>query len=77
MSFFSWNGSPTCTEGRLSAEPSPNVAEARIEAPPMPSRPVAAPSSTATWPGDRARASTRSSRRSRPKHITLTSGLAE
>src|SRR5436309_2017586 len=57
ISFFSSNGSPTCTLGRLSSvAPSsesgaPSSAEASTEAPPMPPRPVAAPNSTRTFPG--------------------------
>src|SRR5207248_332 len=57
ISFFSSNGSPTCTLGRLSSaappcpSASPSSAEASTEAPPMPSRPVAAPNSTSTLPG--------------------------
>ena len=43
MSFFSANGSPTWTDGRLSPSASPNSALASTEAPPMPSRPVEAP----------------------------------
>ena len=39
---FSRNGSPTCTVGRRSSEPSSNVSEA-IVAPWIPSRPVFAP----------------------------------
>ena len=50
MSFFSSNGSPICTEGRLAPDSSSKQAEARIEAPPMPSRPVAAPSRIARLP---------------------------
>ncbi len=41
-SSFSENGSPTCTVGRFSSEPSSNSAEAMV-APWMPSRPVLEP----------------------------------
>ena len=58
MSFFSSNGSPTCTDGRLASEPSTNPADASTLAPPMPSRPVDEPSSTARLPTPSARAST-------------------
>ena len=44
-SFFSSNGSPICTVGRLSSESS-SSARASTDAPPMPSRPVRAPNST-------------------------------
>ena len=50
MSFFSANGSPTWTDGRLSPSASPNSALASTEAPPMPSRPVEAPKRTTTLP---------------------------
>ena len=43
ISFFPVVGSPTCTEGRLSASSSPSSWLARTEAPPIPSRPVVAP----------------------------------
>ena len=43
MSFFSANGSPTWTDGRLSPSASSSSALASTEAPPMPSRPVEAP----------------------------------
>jgi hypothetical protein len=39
ISFLPVNGSPTCTEGRFSAEPSPSSWLASTEAPPIPSRP--------------------------------------
>ena len=42
-SFFSSNGSPTWTVGRLLSSASPSSAEASTEAPPIPSRPVEAP----------------------------------
>ena len=50
-SFFSANGSPIWTDGRLASSPSPSSALASTEAPPIPSRPVSAPSSTSTLPG--------------------------
>ena len=50
MTFFSANGSPTWTVGRLSASASPSSAEASTEAPPIPSRPVDAPNSTSALP---------------------------
>ncbi len=43
MSFFPVNGSPICTDGRLSAAASSSSWLASTEAPPMPSRPVVAP----------------------------------
>ena len=49
-SFFSSNGSPICTEGRLEASSSSSSAEASTDAPPMPSRPVRAPISTSRLP---------------------------
>ena len=42
-SFFSSNGSPICTVGRLDASSSSSSADASTDAPPMPSRPVRAP----------------------------------
>ena len=51
ISFFSSNGSPIWTEGRLASDAASNAAEARMDAPPMPSLPVDAPSRTATLPG--------------------------
>jgi len=50
ISFFSANGSPTWTVGRLSSSASPSSAEASTEAPPIPSRPVDAPNRTSTLP---------------------------
>ena len=81
ISFFSSNGSPTWTDGRLSApvpiiDGSSKPAEARMLAPPMPSRPVEAPSSTARFPSPSARASTRRDFGSTPRQKTLISGLA-
>ena len=43
ISFLPVNGSPTCTEGRLSASSSPSSWLASTDAPPMPSRPVVEP----------------------------------
>ncbi len=43
ISFFPVNGSPICTDGRFSAEPSSSSWLASTDAPPMPSRPVVAP----------------------------------
>ena len=43
MSFLPVNGSPICTDGRLSAAASSSSWLARTEAPPIPSRPVVAP----------------------------------
>src|SRR3954447_19518020 len=48
-SFFSSNGSPICTDGRLSSESS-SSAEASTDAPPIPSRPVRAPNSRTPLP---------------------------
>ena len=48
-SFFSSNGSPICTDGRLSSDSS-SSALASTDAPPIPSRPVRAPNSTTTLP---------------------------
>ena len=52
-SFFSANGSPICTDGRLASSPSPSSALASTDAPPIPSRPVSAPSSTTHVAGAR------------------------
>ena len=43
MSFLPVNGSPICTDGRLSAAASSSSWLASTEAPPIPSRPVVAP----------------------------------
>ncbi len=75
MSFFSSNGSPTWTDGRLAPELSSKLADARIDAPPMPSRPVEAPRRMAMFPSPEAADSTSWSRFSRPSAITLTSGF--
>ena len=42
-SFFSANGSPIWTDGRLASSPSPSSALASTDAPPIPSRPVERP----------------------------------
>ena len=71
MTFFSSNGSPICTVGRLSS-PASSSAEASTEAPPIPSRPVVAPISTIRLPTPAAAARTIRSVRARPTHIALT-----
>ncbi len=76
MSFFSSNGSPTCTAGRFSSVAASKPADARTEAPPMPSRPVADPSRTARFPCPSARASTTSDARITPRHMTFTNGFS-
>ena len=43
MSFLPVKGSPTCTDGRFSADSSSSSWLARTDAPPIPSRPVVAP----------------------------------
>ena len=48
--FFSANGSPTWTVGRLAASSSPSSADASTDAPPIPSRPVDAPNRTSALP---------------------------
>ena len=53
ISFFSANGSPICTLGRLASSPSPSSALASTDAPPIPSRPVAEPSRTTRCPARR------------------------
>jgi len=73
--FFSANGSPTWTVGRLSASPSPSSAEASTDAPPIPSRPVEAPKSTRALPTPAAALRTMSSLRARPSAIALTRQL--
>ena len=75
ISFFSVNGSPTCTEGRFSSRVSSNSWLASTEAPPMPSRPVLEPMSTTRLPGPLAMARTIWSVRSRPAHIAFTRQL--
>jgi hypothetical protein len=77
-SFFSSNGSPTWTVGRLSWPPcaSPdNSAEASTEAPPIPSRPVDAPNNTTTLPGPAAALRTSRSRGASPRAMALTRQL--
>ena len=71
-SFFSVNGSPICTEGRLASSPSPSSALARTDAPPIPSRPVSAPSRTRTLPGPAAALRIRRSWGAIPRHMALT-----
>ena len=75
ISFLPVNGSPTCTEGRFSSEPSPSSWLASTEAPPIPSRPVVAPKRTSAFPVPCACARvTRSAGRS-PTHIAFTRQL--
>ena len=71
-SFFSSKGSPICTDGRLVSSASSSSAEASTEAPPIPSRPVAAPISTTTFPGPAAAARTSRARSPKPTHMALT-----
>ena len=75
ISSFSWNGSPTCTFGRLAWSPSSKLAEASTLAPPIPSRPVLAPISTARSPGCSAEPLRRRSAGMNPTVRALTSGL--
>ena len=77
ISFFSSNGSPTWTDGRFAPLSSSKPAEARTDAPPIPSRPVDAPSRTASVPGGPAVPRTSWSFLITPRHITFTSGLPE
>jgi hypothetical protein len=78
MRSFSANGSPICTLGRLSCDPSPSVREARTETPPIPSRPVAAPNRTSSAPSSTRLADVISpSTGATPTHITFTVGLPE
>ena len=72
MTFFSANGSPTWTVGRLSASASPSSAEASTEAPPIPSRPVEAPNRTSGLPMPVAALRIRPSARASPSAIALT-----
>ena len=71
-SFFSSNGSPIWTVGRLAASSSPSSAEASTDAPPMPSRPVRAPNSSTTLPTPAAAAFIRRFSSISPRHIALT-----
>ncbi len=73
-SSFSVKGSPTCTWGRRASLFSDSSSDAKL-APWMPSRPVRAPTVSSTLPIPCARARVRSSSRSSPTHIALTSGL--
>ncbi len=77
MSSFSVKGSPTCTLGRLTSEPSSKADDASTETPPMPSRPVLDPSSRTTLPGPWALASMIRCSGATPTHMTLTSGFPE
>ena len=70
-SFFSSNGSPICTDGRLSSDSS-SSAEASTDAPPIPSRPVRAPNSTTTLPIPAAALRISRSVSISPTHIALT-----
>ena len=70
-SFFSVNGSPICTLGRLSSESS-SSALASTDAPPIPSRPVLAPNSTTTLPTPAAAERISRSVSISPTHIALT-----
>ncbi len=72
ISFFSANGSPTWTLGRLAASSSPSSALARTDAPPIPSRPVEAPKRISTLPGPWAAARISRSEPIRPMAIALT-----
>ena len=74
-SFFSSNGSPTWTEGRLAASSAPNSAEASTDAPPMPSRPVEAPNRTSALPTPAAAERISRSSRTSPSAIALTRQL--
>ena len=69
-SFFSSNGSPIWTLGRL-ASSSPSSALASTEAPPMPSRPVSAPRRTTRLPTPAAALLVRRSRGATPRHMAL------
>ena len=71
-SFFSSNGSPTCTVGRLPSSASPSSADASTDAPPIPSRPVRAPNSTSVFPGPAAALRTSFSRSPSPSAIAFT-----
>ena len=70
-SFFSVNGSPIWTVGRLSSESS-SSALARTDAPPIPSRPVLAPNSTTMFPMPAAALRISLSVSIRPSAIALT-----
>ena len=75
MSFLPVNGSPTCTDGRLSGSSSPSSWLASTDAPPMPSRPVVAPKSTTAFPGPCAFALWSRCVSSSPTHIAFTRQL--
>ena len=74
-SFFSANGSPICTLGRLPSSPSPSSALASTDAPPIPSRPVSAPNRISRFPTPAAALRMRRSRSISPTHIALTRQL--
>ena len=71
-SFFSSNGSPICTDGRLDASSSSSSADASTDAPPMPSRPVRAPMSTSRLPTPAAALRMSRSPRAMPRHMAFT-----
>ena len=71
-SFFSSNGSPIWTLGRLAASSSPSSALASTDAPPIPSRPVEAPNRISALPTPAAAERISRSRSARPTHIALT-----
>ena len=75
MSFFSANGSPTWTVGRLSPSASSSSALASTDAPPMPSRPVEAPKRTTTLPTPAAAERIMRSVSASPSAIALTRQL--
>ena len=75
MSFFSANGSPTWTVGRLSPSASSSSALASTDAPPMPSRPVEAPKRTTTLPTPAAAERIMRPVSARPSAIALTRQL--
>ena len=75
ISSFSWNGSPTCTLGRLAGPVDSKVSEASTETPPMPSPPVRAPYRITWLPAPVALARWICSCRITPTHSALTSGL--
>ena len=71
-SFFSANGSPTWTVGRLDASSSPSSADASTDAPPIPSRPVDAPKRISALPTPVAALRMSPSARANPNAIALT-----
>ncbi len=72
ISFFSANGSPICTVGRLSASAPPSSALAKTDAPPIPSRPVSAPNRISALPGPVAAERVSRSCSAIPRAIALT-----